>query len=542
MTFPIDNPKSSNDLADTTFGYAFTVFTPTYNRAGTLERLFDSICRQTFRNFEWLVVDDGSTDGTSTLFERFSAQADFPIRYLWQPNAGKHAAFNRGVREAKGALFLTIDSDDELTPDALEILHKAWLEIPESNRTQFTGVTARCVDRDGRLVGEERFPSPFDSDSAEATLVLHMRGERIGFHRTDILRSHPFPPIPTRFIPEGRVWLDIARRYRTRFIEAPARIFHDHDAPRLSALDRSQRAWGDIEYYRFALAHYAHWWRRAPRAIGKLAVGLRRAELHLGTLARRDDFSPTAKLVAATAWPVAAAAYARDLCAHRDAPGVRLLIARLLLGGRGGPRIAALLGGLRRRLDSPAIAVHAAGVVAVFDPSDPQNDELLFSPRTFKAELVSVLRRLAIEGKNAVVVGRNVTFIALQLARSIVPGSRIFAIESDARQSERTRASARASCTDNLEAIASPANPDLLTACDLLIFDDVRTAQEWLSAMAEKSGPTYLVVEISKDHEARLSPLKDQLRDAGYGLDPASTPKINVWVRLGETPKPPNNG
>jgi hypothetical protein len=126
----------------------------------------------------------------------------------------------------------------------------------------------------------------------------------------------------SRFIPEGRVWLDIARRYKTRFIETPVRIFHDHDAPRLSALDRVHRAPGDLEYYRFALTHYAHWWRRAPIAIAKLAVGLRRAERHLGTTVPRATFPLTARLLVVAAGPLAAAAHARDLRARRRA-GVR---------------------------------------------------------------------------------------------------------------------------------------------------------------------------------------------------------------------------
>ena len=309
--------RGSRDLAP-----AFTIFTPTYNRAGTLERLFDSINRQTRRTFEWLVIDDGSVDETPELMARLIARADFPVRYLRQENAGKHAAFNHGVREAHGALFLTIDSDDELTPDAVAVLEDAWLAIPEEERFRFTGVTARCVDQHGRLVGAPVGRTPLDSDSAEATFIRGWHGERIGFHRTDVLRAHPFPDgLPTRFIPEGRVWLDIARRYRTRFIETPARIFHDHDAPRLSALDRAQRAYGDFEYYTFALTHYAHWWHRAPVAVAKLATGLRRAELHLGKTAPRAVFPLTARLLLAATWPLARLAHTRDVLS-RSAPTV----------------------------------------------------------------------------------------------------------------------------------------------------------------------------------------------------------------------------
>ena len=79
-----------------------TVFTPTYNRAHLIGRLYDSLCRQSCRDFEWLVVDDGSTDGTDVLFERLKAEAGFPIRYVRQENGGKHTAINTGLELAQG--------------------------------------------------------------------------------------------------------------------------------------------------------------------------------------------------------------------------------------------------------------------------------------------------------------------------------------------------------------------------------------------------------------------------------------------------------
>src|ERR1700688_3150194 len=87
----------------------FTVFTPTYNRAKTLGRVYCSLCAQTVRNLEWLTVDDGSIDGTIYLVLEWSRTADFPIRYIRQTNQGKHVASNRGVAEARGELFITLD-------------------------------------------------------------------------------------------------------------------------------------------------------------------------------------------------------------------------------------------------------------------------------------------------------------------------------------------------------------------------------------------------------------------------------------------------
>lgn len=325
------SPDMTDSCVESAAACTFTIFTPTYNRQATLERLFRSLERQSRSDFEWLVIDDGSIDATCDLIERLSREASFPVRYFHQQNAGKHAAFNRGVAEARGELFLNIDSDDELTPDALDVLHEAWLAIPEEQRSEFTGVTARCVDQNGEIVGAERLASPLDTDSATATFVLKMSGERIGFHRTDVLRRYPFPvDLPTRFIPEGRVWLAIAREFRTRFIETPVRIFHDHNEARLSGLDRSQRAWGDLEYYRFALTNFAGWWRKAPTEISKLAVGLRRAELHLDCRSNTSGMTLWARALAKAAFPFAAIVFARDVLSIEGKSGWRILVDRLL--------------------------------------------------------------------------------------------------------------------------------------------------------------------------------------------------------------------
>ncbi|MDP5238381.1 glycosyltransferase family A protein [Uliginosibacterium sp. 31-16] len=93
----------------------FTVFTPTYNRAAVL---YDSLCAQTCRDFEWLIVDDGSTDDTRELVARWQSEAGFSIHYVWQKNGHKKTAMNRGAAEARGELFLTLDSDDACLPDA----------------------------------------------------------------------------------------------------------------------------------------------------------------------------------------------------------------------------------------------------------------------------------------------------------------------------------------------------------------------------------------------------------------------------------------
>ena len=121
------------------FEYKITVCTPTYNRAYLLERLYRSIQRQTFRDFEWLIVDDGSEDDTEAVVAGFSAeQNDFPIRYYKKENGGKSRAVNYGLDLAQGELFFIMDSDDYLTDDALEKM--VYWENTIEDKSSYCGV------------------------------------------------------------------------------------------------------------------------------------------------------------------------------------------------------------------------------------------------------------------------------------------------------------------------------------------------------------------------------------------------------------------
>ena len=100
--------------------YKITVFTPSFNRAHLLSRLYDSLLKQTTNDFEWLIVDDGSTDDTETKVEEFINKGELPIRYYKQQNGGKHRAINTGVQLASGELFFIVDSDDGLVHDCIQ--------------------------------------------------------------------------------------------------------------------------------------------------------------------------------------------------------------------------------------------------------------------------------------------------------------------------------------------------------------------------------------------------------------------------------------
>jgi len=308
--------------------HTFTVFTPTHDRAATLPRVYDSLRAQTFRDFEWLIVDDGSTDGTRTLVARWQAEAAFPIRCLRQENQGKHVAFNRGVREARGALFLTLDSDDACVPHALERFKHHWDGIPEAERPGFSAVTALCVDQHGRLVGD-RFPRDvFDSDSLRIHYRHRVRGEKWGFQRTDVLLRFPFPvPQERSLVPESIVWNAIARRYRTRFVNEALRIYFCDERPasdQVSRADPARHAVGYALWHRAILDEEIDFLRYAPLDFLRSAAHYSRFSLHAGIPLREQGrrlAGARGRLLWAAMLPVGVAAWLRDRLA--SGPAVR---------------------------------------------------------------------------------------------------------------------------------------------------------------------------------------------------------------------------
>ena len=129
----------------------FTVCIPTYNRAHTLSRALDSLTRQTFQDFETLIVDDGSADETESVVAPYLEKCR--AQYIWKKNGGKHSALNVGIARAAGEFFLILDSDDYLVDDGLEKLHALCEQIKEDDA--YCGVLAKCQNlTTGEMIGD----------------------------------------------------------------------------------------------------------------------------------------------------------------------------------------------------------------------------------------------------------------------------------------------------------------------------------------------------------------------------------------------------
>lgn len=186
-----------------------TVFTPTYNRAYIIGRLYESLCRQTCSDFEWLIVDDGSTDDTEEIVSQFQAENKIAIRYLKKENGGKHTAINLGVKEARGELFFIVDSDDHLTDDAVEWI--AETAKPIINDAQFAGLSGTRINTNGQRIGGDFPIEKIDCTAIEIRQKHHVAGDLAEIYKTAVLRQHPFPIFAgERFVTEAIVWNRIA--------------------------------------------------------------------------------------------------------------------------------------------------------------------------------------------------------------------------------------------------------------------------------------------------------------------------------------------
>ncbi|MGM8362794.1 glycosyltransferase family A protein [Flavobacterium sp. ARAG 55.4] len=195
-----------------------TVFTPTYNRAYIITQLYESLLRQSDTSFEWVVVDDGSTDHTEEFFEQILKENKIVISYIKTENGGKQRAINRGVAVAKGSLFFIVDSDDYLTDDAILNISKSWDSIKEKEK--IAGLCFRIINyTTHKFIGGDCDVQEGEYTSIEIANKLQILGDKAEIFKTSIMKLFPFPEFENEnFVPEALVWNRISKKYKLRFI------------------------------------------------------------------------------------------------------------------------------------------------------------------------------------------------------------------------------------------------------------------------------------------------------------------------------------
>lgn len=188
------------------------VFTPTYNRAYILPALYESLLAQTATDFQWMIIDDGSSDDTEALVAEWIAQGRIAIDYVKQENGGKPRAINAGVARCESPLFFVVDSDDHLVPTAVEHVLDVWRTIEGEER--YAGIVAlRGTD--------ERTPMITWMPEGAKDVKYWDLFETMGFsgdtsliHRTQVLRDYPYDVAPGElFVAETSVYYRLDERY-----------------------------------------------------------------------------------------------------------------------------------------------------------------------------------------------------------------------------------------------------------------------------------------------------------------------------------------
>lgn len=196
-----------------------TILTPTYNRCDKLPALKKSLENQKNKNFEWLIVDDGSTDQTADWVEQIKKETDFPVRYIKKANGGKHTALNTGVKEINSELTMIVDSDDVLLPDAVGLIEK-YYEKYKSKKEIGVFSYLRVFSNGNAIV-------PMEQDEQVASYIQYRikenrPGDMAEVFFTKVLKGFPFPEFSgERFLSEDVVWIQIGLKYKYVFINQP---------------------------------------------------------------------------------------------------------------------------------------------------------------------------------------------------------------------------------------------------------------------------------------------------------------------------------
>lgn len=162
-----------------------TVFTPTYNRAYILSKCYESLNAQTCKDFEWLIIDDGSTDDTKVLVAGWQSNENgYPIRYIHKENGGLHTGYNTAIANMDTELSVCIDSDDSMPEDAIERILNEWNKVKDSGAAGLIGLD---VDQNGKLIGKN-LPET-NLINAAALLCIPGMGDKKYVVRNDLLRT-----------------------------------------------------------------------------------------------------------------------------------------------------------------------------------------------------------------------------------------------------------------------------------------------------------------------------------------------------------------
>ena len=195
----------------------FTIFTPTFNRKELLEKLYKSLQKQTYKDFEWFIVDDGSADGTKEKVEEFLSEKKLDIKYYFKENGGKQRAYNFATNKANGELFICLDSDDEYVENGLETILKYWKKYEKNS--DIAGMGYLSTYPNGEVIGSSFPEKEMVSTQFDIYNKYGVKGDKGLMFRTEIIKKYKFPVFDDeKFITEAVVYNRICEKYKMVYV------------------------------------------------------------------------------------------------------------------------------------------------------------------------------------------------------------------------------------------------------------------------------------------------------------------------------------
>ncbi len=194
-----------------------SVITPTFNRGNLLKRCYLSLLEQSYMQFEWIVIDDGSTDDTQKIINNLQQQGKINIRYIYKENGGKHTALNEAFKIANGRYSIILDSDDYLSKDALKTIIDYWAKYSEIDDIYcISFLRGYC---EGEPIGDMYPQNEFKSDYIEMRINSNVTGDKAETFVTKIMRENPFPVFETeKFLGESVLFIPLSETYKTIYV------------------------------------------------------------------------------------------------------------------------------------------------------------------------------------------------------------------------------------------------------------------------------------------------------------------------------------
>ena len=206
--------------------YQFSIITPCFNSSKTIQGVFESLAALNNTNFEWIVINDASSDNTEKFIDQFLSDAMFHISYLGlEKNQMATYCYHLGIEQAVGKFLIFLDHDDQIKPNALDRFLDNWDSLSQGQKENIAGMIALCEDENGKIVGT-KFPRSPDINSFFGLMFDEgVRGEKFFCYKTSVMKENNFQLVD-KYVPESNMMWKISSRYDTLFFNEALRIYN----------------------------------------------------------------------------------------------------------------------------------------------------------------------------------------------------------------------------------------------------------------------------------------------------------------------------